>query len=166
MADKIIKARVIQKVATEVEWLQNTLPLYQGEIALVRSGDRIVNMKVGNGVAKFSELNYVYNGGFNGSISPSTDVSGLQDGFYFAEISGTYPNAGNIVVRDGYYTILEKTSTGWKKSTEVQMPIQDLTPLETRTTALENKNGGEVKIGNNQNVTGARIFDYVNNKIV
>ena len=62
---RTIEARVIQKIATEAEWLQTTLPLYKGEIALVRSGDRVVNMKVGNGTSKFSELNYVYNGGFN-----------------------------------------------------------------------------------------------------
>lgn len=134
---KTIEARVIQKVATEAEWLSVTLPLYNGEIALVRSGDRVVNMKVGNGTSKFSELNYIYEGGFNGSINPSTDTSGLMNGFYFAEISGSYPNANNIVVREGYYTVLEKTSTGWKKSTEVKMPTTDLMPIINRLTTLE-----------------------------
>ena len=33
--EKIIEARVIQKVATEAEWLQTTLMLYQGECAFV-----------------------------------------------------------------------------------------------------------------------------------
>ena len=158
---KTIEARVIQKVATEAEWLNVALPLYKGEIALVGSGDSVVNMKVGNGTAKFSELNYVYNGGFNGSINPSTVTTDLQKGFYFTEVSGTYNNAGGIVVKEGYYTILEKYSGGWKKSTEVKMPMQDLTPLENRTTALENKNGGEVAMGNTKNVNGGEVAKYV-----
>lgn len=149
---KIIEARVIQKVATEAEWLRTTLPLYQGEIALVRSGNRVVNMKVGNGTSKFSELNYVYNGGFNGSINPSTATTELQNGFYIAEVSGTYNNAGGIVVQDGYYTILEKYSGGWKKSTEVKMPMLSAE--------------GKVEEGNEEAVSGGEVYEKLSeNKI-
>ena len=75
MAKKIIEARVIQKVGTEAEWLQNNLVLYEGEIALVSNGDNVVNIKVGDGVHTFDELEYMYRGGFQGSINPSTNTT-------------------------------------------------------------------------------------------
>lgn len=139
MAKKIIEARVIQKVATEAEWLQNNLVLYKGEIALVSSGDNVVNMKVGDGAHAFAELEYMYRGGFQGSINPTTSTTTLTNGFYFAETSGTYTNANNVVVAEGYYTILEKNDSGWKVASSVKMPEVDVTPINNRITALENE---------------------------
>lgn len=132
MAKQTIEARVIQKVATEQEWLQDNLVLYKGEIALVSSDDNVVNMKVGDGVHTFAELEYMYRGGFQGSINPTTTTSTLINGFYFAETSGTYTNANNVVVNEGYYTILEKNDSGWKVASSVKMPMQDLTLLENK----------------------------------
>lgn len=138
MAKQIIEARVIQKVGTEAEWLQNDLVLYEGEIALVSNGDNVVNMKVGDGVHTFAELEYMYRGGFQGSINPTTNTTSLINGFYIAETSGTYTNANNIVVDEGYFTILEKNDSGWKVASSVKMPVFDSTEIENKVTQIEN----------------------------
>ena len=62
--------------------------------------------------------------GIVGSINPSTVTTDLIDGVYHAQISGTYTNAGNIVVKDGYYTLLRKnTDDSWVLEIEVEMPV-------------------------------------------
>lgn len=82
--------------------------------------------------------------GVNGSIDTTTDTTSLLNGFYFAETSGTYTNANNIVVTEGYYTILEKNDSGWKVASSVEMPMQDLTALENMYNASETKEGAFV----------------------
>ena len=77
--------------------------------------------------------------GVNGSIDTTTDTTSLPDGVYRTQIPGTYTNAGNIVVKEGYYTLLRKEGGVWKLESEVKMPMQDLTPLENRITENENK---------------------------
>ncbi|MEI2291103.1 hypothetical protein [Sphingobacterium sp. ML3W] len=61
MADEIIKARVWWKVDSEANWNANDLILGPGEPAwVVNTLDQGVNVKVGNGEKKFSELPYFY----------------------------------------------------------------------------------------------------------
>ena len=60
--------------------------------------------------------------GVNGSIDTTTDTTSLPDGVYRAQIPGTYTNAGNIVVKEGYYTLLRKEGGVWKLESEVEMP--------------------------------------------
>lgn len=74
-----------------------------------------------------------------GSINPTTDTTSLANGLYNTQISGNYPNAGNIVVKEGYYTILRNTNNVWSLESEVKMPMQDLTILDNRITTTENK---------------------------
>lgn len=81
--------------------------------------------------------------GLWGSINPTTNTENLQNGFYIAEKSGTYTNANNIVVEEGYYTILEKNDNGWKKSTEVKMPTIPITG-KVEQNNVDAVNGGEV----------------------
>ena len=77
--------------------------------------------------------------GVNGSIDITTDTTSLPDGVYRTQTPGTYTNARNIVVKEGYYTLLRKEGGVWKLESEVKMPMQDLTPLENRITENENK---------------------------
>ena len=77
--------------------------------------------------------------GVNGSIDTTTDTVSLPAGVYRAQISGTYTNASNIVVKEGYYTLLRKKDDGsWVLESEVKMPMQDLTPIENRIERIEN----------------------------
>lgn len=128
-----IDARVIQKVGTEAEWNANELTLYKGELALVSQGDRVVNIKVGNGAKKFRELPYIYMGGFTDSVTPTTQGSTLVDGMYIANGVGTYTNMGGLIVKDGYFTIISKVGTIYKIASEVKMPeslgVEVLNPL-------------------------------------
>ena len=76
--------------------------------------------------------------GIVGSINPSTDTTNLPDGVYNVQISGTYPNASNIVVKEGYYTLLRKVGDVWILESEVKIPTQDLSVIEGKITDVEN----------------------------
>ena len=75
-----------------------------------------------------------------GSINTTTNTTSLPSGVYHAQISGTYTNAGNIVVKEGYYTLLRKKDDGsWVLESEVKMPMQDLTKIETELESTKTK---------------------------
>ena len=74
-----------------------------------------------------------------GSIGLTTDTTNLPAGVYNTQTSGKYTNASGIVVKDGYYTLLRKDNGVWKLESEVEMPMQDLTPFNNRITKAENK---------------------------
>ena len=82
--------------------------------------------------------------GVNGSIDTTTDTTSLPDGVYRTQISGTYTNAGNIIVKEGYYTLLRKEGGVWKLESEVEMP----TLLPT----------GKVEEGNTEAVSGGEVY--------
>ena len=131
-----IEARVIQKVDTEANWLSNPLKLYQGEIAFV--SDKY-NFKLNNtDIPKtFAELEYYYKGDILGGVLPTDDLESEPDGVYRATISGTY---NGVVVKEGYYTLLRKKDDGsWVLESEVKMPIQDLTKIETELESTKTK---------------------------
>lgn len=101
-----------------------------------------------------------------GSINTTTETTSLPSGVYHAQTSGTYTNASNIVVKEGYYTLLRKEGGVWKLESEVEMPMQDLTAINSDITALKNKNGGEVTINETKNVDGGQVFNFVNNSSI
>lgn len=100
-----------------------------------------------------------------GSIGLTTDTTSLPAGVYNTQTSGTYTNASNIVVKEGYYTLLRKLENGnWVLESEVKIPMQDLTDLENRTTALENRiePNGNVTVGQTTRaVNGDKVERYV-----
>ena len=131
-----IEARVIQKVDTEANWLSNPLKLYQGEIAFV--SDKY-NFKLNNtDIPKtFAELEYYYKGDILGGVLPTDDLASKPDGVYRATISGTY---NGVVVKEGYCTLLRKKANGsWVLESEVKMPMQDLTKIETELKSTKTK---------------------------
>ena len=70
--------------------------------------------------------------GINGSIDTTTNTTSLPSGVYHTQTSGNYTNASGIVVKEGYYTLLRKKDDGsWVLESEVKMPMQDLTKIET-----------------------------------
>ena len=85
--------------------------------------------------------------GVNGSIDTTTSTTSLPDGVYRTQTSGTYPNAGNIVVKEGYYTLLRKTGTDWKLESEVKMPT--LSPT------------GKVEKGNTEAISGREVYNSI-----
>ena len=86
--------------------------------------------------------------GVNGSIDTTTYTVSLPDGVYRAQISGTYTNASNIVVKEGYYTLLRKKDDGsWVLESEVKMPV--------------NPADGVVEEGNTQAVSGGEVFNKI-----
>ena len=120
-------APIINKVA------QISVPTKTSDI--INDSDYTTKSYVDGEVGRVIDIN---TSGILGSINPSTNTSSLEDGVYRAEVEGTYPNASNIVVKEGYYTLLRKEIGVWKLESEVEMPMQDLTPLENRITEVEN----------------------------
>ena len=56
MSDYKVKARLAQKIDTEANWTATDLILLPGEIAV--SSDNMNNFKIGDGIHRWSELNY------------------------------------------------------------------------------------------------------------
>ena len=81
-----------------------------------------------------------------GSISTTTDTTSLPSGVYHAQTSGTYTNASNIVVKEGYYTLLRKDNGVWKLESEVYM----------RTLPI-----GKVEDGNTDAVSGGEVYNKI-----
>ena len=74
-----------------------------------------------------------------GSINTTTNTTSLPSGVYHTQTSGTYTNASNIVVKEGYYTLLRKDNGVWKLESEVKIPMQDLTEIETELESTKTK---------------------------
>ena len=75
-----------------------------------------------------------------GSINTTTNTTSLPSGVYHAQTSGTYTNASGIVVKEGYYTLLRKKDDGsWVLESDVKMPMQDLTKIETELNSTKTK---------------------------
>ena len=139
----VIEARVIQKVATEAEWLANPLMLYQGECAFV--SDKY-NFKLNTQPTpkKFIDLEYYYQGDVLGSVGIGEEDS-KPTGVYRAKTSGII---GGVVVKDGYYTLLRKKEDGsWVLESEVKMPM--LSPT------------GKVEEGNTEAVSGGEVYNKI-----
>lgn len=95
----ILDARVKNLSKTEFEWLIDDPVILEGENAYVRFG-KFVNTKHGDGISKFSELEYNLEKPAQptGVLKPSDnpgDPSGPR--FWFAE-PGFYPNAGGVTI--------------------------------------------------------------------
>jgi len=128
IVDEIIKARVWWKVDTEANWNANDLILGPGEPAwVVNTLDQGVNVKVGNGEKKFSELPYFIEYdqaayvNITGTALPSASGVG-----YSIVPEGTYTRAGqsNVVVPTGQLGILYKDGTTWSLGSSVEMPTK------------------------------------------
>ena len=66
----------------------------------------------------------------NGKVNATENLSLKEPGVYRAETSGTI---GSVVVKEGYYTLLRKKDDGsWVLESEVKIPMQDLTKIETK----------------------------------
>ena len=90
--------------------------------------------------AQVNELVEDLREGTLGSVSPSQtlqQLNALPDGNYYASEAGTYAFGTNVPV--GWQFRFNKTGTTWKVLTKVQIPMQDLTPLENRIIDNETK---------------------------
>lgn len=147
MTEKVIDARVRQKIDTLANWNNNELKLYEGEQAFV--SDKF-NFKIGDGNSKFRDLPWFYKDGVLGSIKPNDSIDVLNskaDGYYLAYSSGTYqfnPSI-NIVdsypnnqLPDGYSVKFVKVNGSWSTASVDVLPMQDLTPFDNRITEVEN----------------------------
>lgn len=72
----------------------------------------------------------------NGKVTTTEDLTLKASGVYRAETSGTI---GGVVVKEGYYTLLRKTGNVWSLESEVKMPMQDLTKIETELESTKTK---------------------------
>lgn len=115
---EIIDARFRFKVATEAEWLTNTLPLLNGEAAIVRRGDGMpVNLKFGDGGKTFSELPYFIQ--YDQAAYVAYTATPTQPVAYTIVGEGTY---GAITVGEGNMAVLGWNGTTWAKDNEVDLP--------------------------------------------
>ncbi|GEM_PF-3440554 len=171
MAEEIIKARVWWKTDTEEGWNNNPLILGPGEPAWVTNENgQGVNVKVGVGNKRFSELEYFvdYAGGqfievtTNALPTPETPVaySFVPEGTY------TYPGQPDLVVAPGHWGQTNWNGTTWSLKDMGSLPMQ---PLDVEGGALSfergellQENKAEVSYEGNIN-----LFDktkYVNDK--
>lgn len=115
--------------------------------------------------AQVNELVEDLREGTLGSVSPSQtlqQLNALPDGNYYASEAGTYAFGTNVPV--GWQFRFNKTGTTWKVLTKVQIPMQDLTALENRTKALEDRiePNGNVTVGQTTRaVNGDKVERYV-----
>lgn len=127
--------------------------------------------------AQVNELVEDLREGTLGSVSPSQtlqQLNALPDGNYYASEAGTY--AFGVTVPNGWQYRFNKAGTDWKVLTRVQIPMQDLTPLENRITENENKVDEFIEnfavevdqefIPTSENATSSKaVNDYLNDRV-
>ena len=57
MASKILKTRIAHRFDTLQNWIDSTVILMAGEIAVADCGDNGIRIKVGDGTKTFAQLN-------------------------------------------------------------------------------------------------------------
>lgn len=73
---------------------------------------------------------------YTGSITPTSTVPVSGDKVFLATIPGTYSNFGGVKLPANHFGFIFKSGNSFSIQS-VEMPMQDLTDLENRTTALE-----------------------------
>lgn len=124
-----IEADVIQKIATEAEWLTQTRIPYQGQIMIVSdSSGKVVNMKVGDGVNPFSDLNYMFdftNSQRISAVPPGVLPTPTEANTYMVVTEvGDYTFGGNTIVsitEDGYQATLWWNGSDWVSNGTVRI---------------------------------------------
>lgn len=96
---QIIKARVMNRIGTEAEWLANNPIILNGEICLIKIGD-LIKFKIGDGIKTFSQLTYnVFDPtNLRGQATPATDPGDPISPELWVGETGIYPNFGNIEI--------------------------------------------------------------------
>lgn len=128
-----IEARVIQKIATEAEWNEITLVPYKGEVCLVGdSGGKVVNIKVGDGINTFPNLEYMFdsiqqNVGYI-AIESNALPTPLDDVAWGMVTGGTYTFGGVDVftVPVGHWGIANYSSEAWSLVDMGELPMPDV----------------------------------------
>lgn len=108
---RIIEARVRQKTDTLEAWMNNDLPLLDGEQAFVRSDvdGKVIGFKLATEGKKFSELPYP-DLTVRGKVSPVSSWAGRQSGVYIPTLNGVY-NGVEVNLGEGYQVLYWDGST-------------------------------------------------------
>ena len=149
---RFIEADVIQKIATEAEWLTQTRIPYQGQIMIVGdSSGKVTNIKVGDGVNTFANLNYMFDSiQQNAQYVPITSnalPTPVADPAWGMVTGGTYTFGGVDVftVPVGHWGIANYSSGVWSLVDMGELPFIPV--------------NGVVEEGNTQAVSGGEVFD-------
>lgn len=103
---------------------------------------------------------------YNGKIVPtSTAPSGITKSVFVITEPGTYNNFGGVVLPEKHFGFIFWDGNNFSISTS-EIPMQDLTAINSDITALKNKNGGQVTINETKNVDGGQVFNFVNNSSI
>jgi len=114
MVPIILEARIKQLIQTEAEWLIEDPVILDGEWAVVRVGSSHM-FKIGNGVKKFSELDYAIfqTGDIKDGLNPSSPGITPTEPVSFIAETGVYPNFGGVeITGDAGYILWN--GTDWK----------------------------------------------------
>jgi len=71
-------------------------------------------------------------------ITPSSAAPTITNGYWAVTIPGTYTNFGNVVLPENNFGFIFKNGSSFTIQS-VEMPIQDLTPLENSITSIDTK---------------------------
>jgi len=129
---EIIKARVWWKVDSEAEWIANPLILGPGEPAwVVNENGQGVNVKIGDGTKKFSELPYFvdYAGGQFIAVESNVLPEPEAPVAYSFVPEGTYSFAGqpDLVVSAGHWGQVNWDGSSWSLVDMGELPVEPKT---------------------------------------
>lgn len=157
-----IKARVMNRMSTEADWLTADPIILKGEIALSIVGN-FIKFKIGNGILHYSELSFnVFDPtNLRGAATPSTLPGIPTSPELWVGSAGTYPNFGNVTIT-GSAGIIVWDGTQWSV---VELNIDFDTAINTAVFNSILKKTFKNLMFTNQVFNGASTVSNTSNKV-
>lgn len=170
MANKILKTRIAHRFDTLQSWIDSTVILMAGEIAVADCGDNGIRIKVGDGTKTFAQLNWVHDVDLSNYITREELEEGLENYYTKTEIDAIVANyytkqeAENTFTKQSEFNLYkEEVEKTYLKKSDYETP--DLTPYETKAHAEETYATkayvGTVPTEENFDAKGKTVVDYI-----
>ena len=170
MASKILKTRIAHRFDTLQNWIDSTVILMAGEIAVADCGDNGIRIKVGDGSKTFAQLNWVHDVDLSDYITRE-ELEPILGSYYTREeinaiIANYYTKqeAENTFTKQSEFNLYkEEVEKTYLKKSDYETP--DLTPYETKAHAEETYATkayvGTVPTEENFDANGKTVVDYI-----
>lgn len=155
MAQKIINTKIQEAYDTEANWIKYNPVLLAGQLAF--SKDKYGKYKIGDGIAKWSQLQYMTLGwnDITGKPSSFTPSSHTHDDRYFTETEAT----NKFSPKEGSASLSKLASTITLGAGDAATILQNGSTYQQKIEIIDNSTSGDAVFGFYQSGDSGKIFN-------